>query len=83
MLHGVGDEDGLEEVLLLVLLLQLVDLHLADLEQLVVELGRLLHVALHLLLLLLHRSPQRLHKLLVSSNHLNCASIVLTKAVHL
>ena len=67
MLHRVGDQDRLEEVLLLVLLLQLVDLDLADLEQLVVELVGL-PALLPLLLLSLH-SPKGLHHLLVCSNH--------------
>ena len=68
MLHRVGDQDRLEEVLLLVLLLQLVDLDLADLEQLIVELVGL-PALLPLLLLSLHRSPKGLHHLLVGSNH--------------
>ena len=67
--HSVGDQDRLEEVLLLVLLLQLVNLHLADLEQLVVELVRLLALLLSLLIFSLHRSPKVLDHLLVGSNH--------------
>ena len=61
MLHRVGDQDRLEEVLLLVLLLQFVDLDLADLEQPIVELVRLLAL-LSLLLFPLHGSPKGLPK---------------------
>ena len=68
MLHRVGDQDRLEEVLLLVLLLQLVNLDLADLEQPIVELVRQLAL-LPLLLFSLHWSPKGLHQLMVSSNH--------------
>ena len=68
MFHCVGDQDRLEEVLLLVLLLQLVDLDLADLEQLVVELVGL-PALLALPLFSLDRSPKGLHHLLVGSNH--------------
>ena len=68
MLHRVGDQDRLEEVLVLVLLLQLVDLDLADLEQPIVELVRQLAL-LSLLLFSFDRSPKGLHQLMVGPNH--------------
>ena len=68
MLHRVGDQDRLEEVLLLVLLLQLVNLDLADLEQPIVELVCQLAL-LSPLLFSLYWSPKGRHQLMVGSNH--------------